>query len=367
MTPQDMHTTPELNHLTLGFVPLLDAALLVIARERGFFSAQGVEVSLSRENAWSTLRDKVAAGLLDGAQMLSPMPLAMSLGLERAPCDTLAPITLSRNGNAIVLSSALCEQSGASLGSDPSHSARAMGAWIGQANRRPRLAMVYPFSCQHYLLREWLSLGGVDPDRDVELVVLPPPRMVTALSEGQVDGFCAGEPWGSLAAHYGVGRLVASGAQLWPDHPEKVLGVTRSWAHHYPRHPLRPDPGAGGSQRMARRLPRQPPPGAGVARPAALPGPLGEPSRRPAPGCRPDSPAAVRPWCPAARRRSHGPHCRTAGPLPATPGSCPGHPHPPRVLRPCAFRCGDAPVTCRRPTKVGRQGDNSTGHTATRI
>ncbi|MCE9661917.1 ABC transporter substrate-binding protein [Halomonas sp. M5N1S17] len=236
MNPQDMHTTPELNHLTLGFVPLLDAALLVIARERGFFSEQGVEVSLSRENAWSTLRDKVAAGLLDGAQMLSPMPLAMSLGLERAPCDTLAPITLSRNGNAIVLSESLCQQSGAALGSDPADSALAVGAWLGQQRgpHRPRLAMVYPFSCQHYLLREWLSLGGLDPDRDVELVVLPPPRMVAALSEGQIDGFCAGEPWGSLAAHQGVGQLMASGAQLWPDHPEKVLGVTRSWAHHYP-------------------------------------------------------------------------------------------------------------------------------------
>ncbi|PMR72526.1 nitrate transporter NrtA [Billgrantia endophytica] len=229
----DMNKTPELNRLTLGFVPLLDAALLVIARERGFFAAQGIDVSLSRENAWSTLRDKVAAGLLDGAQMLSPMPLAMSLGLERAPCDALAPITLSRNGNAFVLSTSLCEQSGAALGSEPAASARALGNWLGQG-RRPRLAMVYPFSCQHYLLREWLALGGIDPDRDVELVVLPPPRMVTALSEGQIDGFCAGEPWGSLAEHYRVGRLVASGAQLWPEHPEKVLGVTHSWAHHYP-------------------------------------------------------------------------------------------------------------------------------------
>ncbi|MCG6659312.1 ABC transporter substrate-binding protein [Halomonas campisalis] len=226
---------PELPHLTLGFIPLLDAALLIIAREYGFFAEQGLEVTLSRENTWSTLRDKVAAGLLDGAQMLSPLPLAMSLGLERAPCDTLAPVTLSRNGNALVLSTALADACGAAGGTPPRASARALAAWLAEhPRRRPRLAMVYPYSCQHYLLREWLALGGLDPDRDMELVVLPPPRMVATLREGAIDGFCVGEPWGSLAEHDGVGQIVAGGADLWPDHPEKVLGVTRSWARRYP-------------------------------------------------------------------------------------------------------------------------------------
>ncbi|MFY0990097.1 CmpA/NrtA family ABC transporter substrate-binding protein [Halomonas sp. C05BenzN] len=235
-----MHQTanhpPELEHLTLGFIPLLDAALLIIAREQGFFAEQGLEVSLSRENAWSTLRDKVAAGLLDGAQMLAPLPLAMSLGLGRAPCDALAPIILGRNGNTLTLSEALCRESGATLGDAPAASARALGDWLRRqpVARRPCLAMVYPFSCQHYLLREWLSLGGLDPERDVELIALPPPRMVQALQEGHIDGFCAGEPWGTLARHRGAGRPVATGAQLWPDHPEKVLGVTGSWARRYP-------------------------------------------------------------------------------------------------------------------------------------
>lgn len=228
--------TPELEHLTLGFIPLLDAVLLIVAREQGFFTEQGLEVTLSRENAWSTLRDKVAAGLLDGAHMLAPLPLAMSLGMGRAPCDTLAPATLSQGGNTLVLSSRLCERSGAALGDDPAHGARALGEWRARDGdaARPRLAMVYPFSCQHFQLRDWLALGGLTPDRDVELVALPPPRMVAALHEGQIDGFCVGEPWGSLAEHEAVGRVVASGAQLWPDHPEKVLGVTRSWARRYP-------------------------------------------------------------------------------------------------------------------------------------
>ncbi|GHE20307.1 CmpA/NrtA family ABC transporter substrate-binding protein [Halomonas urumqiensis] len=230
------HAVTELSRLTLGFVPLTDAALLVIAREGGFFADQGIDVTLSRENAWSTLRDKVAAGLLDGAQMLAPMPLAMSLGLGRAPCDTLAPITLSRNGNTVVLSSSLCEASGAALGDDPAASAKALGdiKRRDSSGHRPRLAMVYPFSCQHYQLQDWLALGGLDPQRDVELLVLPPPRMVEALQSGTIDGFCAGEPWGSLAAHRDSGRIVATGDQLWPGQPEKVLGVTRSWVHRYP-------------------------------------------------------------------------------------------------------------------------------------
>ncbi|MBF8223359.1 CmpA/NrtA family ABC transporter substrate-binding protein [Halomonas sp. 328] len=220
--------------LTLGFVPLLDSALLVIAREAGFFADQGLDVTLARQNTWSTLRDKVAAGLLDGAQMLAPLPLAMSLGLGRAPCETLAPVTLSRNGNALVLSERLAEASHAHLAVDPARSAQALAAALPTLSRPPRLAMVYPYSCQHYQLRHWLDLGGLDPDRDVELVVLPPPRMVDAMEAGEIDGFCVGEPWGSLAQHRGAGRIVATGAQLWPEAPEKVLGVTRSWARCYP-------------------------------------------------------------------------------------------------------------------------------------
>ncbi|WP_192035118.1 CmpA/NrtA family ABC transporter substrate-binding protein [Halomonas sp. YLGW01] len=229
--PQDA----ELDRLTLGFVPLIDCALLVVAREQGCFADQGLEVTLSRQNAWSTLRDRVAAGLLDGAQMLAPLPLAMSLGLGRAPCDTLAPITLGRHGNTIALSHEIAEASGARLTEDPATSARALAAYLTlRGDRRLRLAMVYPHSCQHYQLRQWLSLGGIDPDEDVEITVLPPPQMVEALAAGRIDGFCVGEPWGSLAESQQAGRLVATGAQLWPGSPEKVLGVTRSWAHRYP-------------------------------------------------------------------------------------------------------------------------------------
>ncbi|QJQ96171.1 MULTISPECIES: CmpA/NrtA family ABC transporter substrate-binding protein [Halomonadaceae] len=227
---------PELQRVQLGFVPLLDCALLVIAREQGFFAEQGLDVVLCRQNAWSTLRDKVAAGLLDGGQMLAPLPLAMTLGLGSEPCKTLAALNLSRNGNAIVLSQALAERANAGYSDEPAASARALGGYLlrGTPERPPRLAMVHPHSCQHYQLRQWLDLGEIDPQRDVELAVMPPPRMVEAMQRGEIDGFCVGEPWGTLAEARHTGRIVATGAQLWPDHPEKVLGVTRRWAERYP-------------------------------------------------------------------------------------------------------------------------------------
>ncbi|RTR02910.1 CmpA/NrtA family ABC transporter substrate-binding protein [Halomonas nitroreducens] len=234
--------TADLERLTLGFIPLLDAALPIIAREGGFFAAEGLDVALSRENAWSTLRDKLAAGLLDGAHMLAPLPLAMSLGISGAACETLAPLVLGRNGNTLVLSKRWSEGMPLPDAPAPEGSATAPAVSARDFARRlrhrggppPCLAMVHPFSCQHYQLREWLALGGIDADHEVKLVVLPPPRMAEALEEGRIDGFCVGEPWGSLAQHRGGGRIVASGAQLWPDHPEKVLGVTATWAERHP-------------------------------------------------------------------------------------------------------------------------------------
>lgn len=235
-----MSHAPERSHLTLGFVPLLDAALPIVAREGGFFAAEGLDVTLSRESAWSTLRDKLAAGLLDGAQLLAPLPLAMSLGLSGPPCDTLAPLVLGRNGNTLVLSHRWAQGMATPYddtpgGRNPAINARDFAARLPDRGApRPRLAMVHPFSSHHFQLRDWLALGGLDPDADVELVALPPSRMVEALELGRIDGFCVGEPWGTQAAHRGGGHIVATGAQLWPGHPEKVLGVTRAWAERHP-------------------------------------------------------------------------------------------------------------------------------------
>jgi NitT/TauT family transport system ATP-binding protein len=95
--------------------------------------------------------------------------------------------------------------------------------------------MVYPFSCHNYELRYWLAAAGIDPDRDVRLIVIPPPFLVDALRAGQIDGFCVGEPWNSVAVSAGVGTIVAPTTAIWPFSPEKVLGCRLEWAQRHPK------------------------------------------------------------------------------------------------------------------------------------
>jgi len=222
--------------LTLGFVPLLDAAPLIVAREQGFFRAEGLHVVLSREPSWSSLRDKVSVGLLQGGQMLSPMPLAATLGLGGLKTAMLTGLALSVNGNAITLASDLHQALIAQAGSaaSPEQLSRALQQIVQQRHQPLRLATVYPYSSHHYQLHSWLRMGGIDPERDIKLIAVPPPRMTAQLRSGAIDGYCVGEPWNSLAELEGIGRITVTGYQLWPDAPEKVLGVTRRWAESHP-------------------------------------------------------------------------------------------------------------------------------------
>lgn len=222
------------DRLKLGIMPLMDAAPLVVAKERGFFAEQCLEVELCREASWANIRDKVAVGALDGAQMLAPMPLSMTLGLGAIRETVVTGLALNQGGNTITVSAALC------------HRLREKGGPLGAALKqvieddkkagRPALAfaMVYPFSTHNYELRFWLAQAGIDPDRDVRLSVVPPPQMIGHLSAGNIAGFCVGEPWGSLAASMELGSIVATSDQLFAGRLEKVLGVTRSWADNHP-------------------------------------------------------------------------------------------------------------------------------------
>jgi ABC-type nitrate/sulfonate/bicarbonate transport system substrate-binding protein len=200
---------------------LTDAAPLLIAQERRFFARHGVDVDLSCLPAWSGLRDRVAFGQLDGAQMLAPMPQALSLGLGGVQRTMSVAATLSRNGNTIVISRALM---GSVVDCTRPLPSRALAPDLAKRGTGPAVfAVVFGFSAHNYLLRHWLALGGIDPDRDVRLIVLPPAQVVDQLANGAIDGFCAGEPWGSLAVARGVGHIAATSADIWPDHPEKVL------------------------------------------------------------------------------------------------------------------------------------------------
>lgn len=222
-----------MTRLRLGFIALNDAATMIVADVKGFFVAEGLDVVLSREVSWATMRDKMNVGALDGAHMLSPAALAISLGASGGePIPLIAPFALNLNGPAITLSSRLA----AALG--PGTTAEGLArlvAWRRAEGASPlTLAVVFPFSTHNYLLRDWLARAGVDPDRDVRMTVAPPSRMTELLVGGVVEGFCVTEPWDSAAEAAGAGLIAARGAQLWPRTPDKVFTVTEAWAEANP-------------------------------------------------------------------------------------------------------------------------------------
>lgn len=227
----------EISRIKLGFVPLVDAAPLIVARDRGFFAEQGLEVELSRQASWASIRDKVAVGALDGAHMLAPMPLEATLGLGNCCAPVIAAVGLNTGGNAITFSNDLFERV-AGLSPDGAVTAAGLKAVIeaGRAQGAAPLsfAVVYPFSSHAYELRYWLASGGIDPDRDVRLVVVPPPQMVAHLSAGRIHGYCVGEPWNRVAVTLDVGKVVVASNGIWGGRLEKVLGVREDWADAHP-------------------------------------------------------------------------------------------------------------------------------------
>jgi NitT/TauT family transport system ATP-binding protein len=228
--------------LQIGFIPLIDAASLIVAVEKGFARAEGLDVTLVREVSWSNVRDKLNIGLFDAAHVLAPIPIASSLGLGHVKVPVVVPLTLNLNGNAITVSPALhaaimTEIDGDAL--DPMATARALARAVA-ARRRDggeplTFGMTFPFSTHNYLLRFWMAAGGVDPDEDVRLVVLPPPFMVDSILSGQIDGFSVGAPWNSIAVDRGVGRILHFGSDIMPRAAEKVLAVRQLWAEKNPQ------------------------------------------------------------------------------------------------------------------------------------
>lgn len=228
--------------LRLGFIALNDCAPLAVAREKGFFAAEGLEVELSREASWANIRDKVAMGALDGAHMLAPLALAMGLGLSGEQTRVIAPLSLNLNGSAITVSTPLAELmrelDPEGMAARP-RTARPLARAVAdrQARGLPPLtfAVVFPFSVHNYELRYWMAEAGIDPDRDVRLVVTPPARMTARLASGEIDGFCVGAPWNALSVELGQGEIMIYAAELWRVGPDKVFGLTEAWAQRHPQ------------------------------------------------------------------------------------------------------------------------------------
>jgi nitrate/nitrite transport system ATP-binding protein len=222
-------TSLEKTTLNLGFMPLSDCAPLAIAQEKGFFAKHGLQVNLQRANSWDEIAAGVADRRFDAAQMVAAMPLAMTIGMQgRPPLPTSTSLVLARNGNAITLSQELYERGAQSLSELKSVIAL-------DKDRRYRIGIVHDCSMHNLMLRYWLASGNIDPDRDVDLVVLPPQAMVDRLRNGQLDGFCVGEPWGSQAVVEGIGFVVATDLDIWAGNPEKVLGVREDWQEQHPQ------------------------------------------------------------------------------------------------------------------------------------
>jgi two-component system, oxyanion-binding sensor len=229
------------HRLRIGFIPLCDATALIVAVDKGFAAAEGLDVELVREVSWSNIRDKLNIGLFDAAHLIAPVAIASSLGIGHVKVPIVAPFGLGVNGNAITVSpplyAALVAAADGNL-LDPMVSARALARVVAQRKARGEepltFGMTFPFSTHNYHLRFWMAAGGVDPDEDVRLVVLPPPYMVESLANKHVDGFCVGAPWNSVAVDLGIGCILHFVSEILVRAAEKVLGVRAKWAQEHP-------------------------------------------------------------------------------------------------------------------------------------
>lgn len=220
ITTSDLRSRP----LRVGFLSLTDAAPLVAAQELGLFERHGVRVELRREIGWATIREKIIYGELDAAHAPAPMLWSAQLGLGCQACDVVTAWVLNLNGNAITLSRALWEagvRDGTTL---------RQHVLTRRARQPLTFGVVFQYSSHHVLLREWLRAAGLDPDRDVRIVIVPPAQVFRNLNAHTIDGFCAGEPWNTLAVREGTGWCPTWSAALHPLHVEKVLMVTRRFA-----------------------------------------------------------------------------------------------------------------------------------------
>ena len=223
--------------INIAFLGLTDAAVLVAAKEQGFAEAEGIALNLLKDTSWATLRDRLVYGQVQAAHMLAPLAVAVTLGLSQQPCALAAPFKLNVNGNLLVMTpgfAAALEPNAAARLNDPLATAHDFANAIGLHHRKPIIGVVHRFSSHALILRYFLASAGIEPDRDVVLRVLPPSMMVEAMLVGEIDGFTAGEPWGSAAIEAGLAEAVAASERLWQRGVEKVLTFRADWMESNP-------------------------------------------------------------------------------------------------------------------------------------
>lgn len=222
----------------IGFLPLVDAALPILARELGYAEEEKLDLQLVRDTSWATVRDRLLYGHSDAAHLLAPLALATTLGLGRPPAALSVPFVLGLNGNAITLKPELAREimDGSGL-PDSTVSGTRFANLISrraQAGMRLRIGVVHRYSSHNYMLQYWLRGCGVDVDREVEIVTIAPPFAADALASGEIEGICVGEPWNSVSVERGVGEIINVTSHIWRRGVEKVLAMpTRAMEENF--------------------------------------------------------------------------------------------------------------------------------------
>ncbi|WP_454744350.1 CmpA/NrtA family ABC transporter substrate-binding protein [Ciceribacter selenitireducens] len=229
---------PEVAGLKLGFIALTDAAPLIIAKEKGLFDKYGLtEVEVLKQASWGATRDNLVLGGeangIDGAHILTPMPYLISTGKVTqnnvpVPMSIIARLNLDSQGISVAQ-----EYAGTGVGLDASKLKEAFAAKKAAGNEI-KVAMTFPGGTHDLWLRYWLAAGGIDPDKDVSTIVVPPPQMVANMKVGNMDAFCVGEPWNEQLVNQGIGFTACTTGELWKGHPEKALGLRSDWIEKNP-------------------------------------------------------------------------------------------------------------------------------------
>jgi len=223
-------SAPEVSDMRFGMIALTDCSPLVIAHEKGFFKKYGIRSTIVKGASWAAIRDNLSTGDIQGTHMLLGMPLASTMGLAGSPKRPMViPWLLNRNGQAITLQSKYKGTVKSAADFRPLvQKALAAGAPL-------TFAMTFPPGTHALWMRYWLGSGGINPDKEVALVTIPPPQMVANMKVGKMDGYCVGEPWNARAIAEGIGYTAITTQQIWKDHPEKVCAFTEAFAEKNPK------------------------------------------------------------------------------------------------------------------------------------
>jgi nitrate/nitrite transport system substrate-binding protein len=223
--------SPESPNVRFGIIALTDCSPIVIAHEKGLFKKHGIQSSISKEASWAVIRDKLQTGDNQATHMLIGMPIASTMGLLGSPKKPMVfPWMLNRNGQAITLKSEFLGK----VQEDP----KALKPFVEKAKALGEpmtFAMTFPPGTHAMWMRYYLGAGGINPDKDVNLITIPPPQMVANMKVGKMDGFCVGEPWNARAVSDKIGFTAITTQKLWKDHPEKVCAFLAEYADKNPK------------------------------------------------------------------------------------------------------------------------------------